>query len=176
MPTFSYTIRPATLADTKALAGISESTFRTAFQSDNDPDDFEAYVKEAFSLETIKSEIEDTANRHFLVEIEGEVKGYLKIRKGKIPKCLGSDNAIELERIYITSELQGKGIGEKLFLLAKDIAIEEGFDMLWLGVWGLNTGAIRFYQRMGMKKYGSHVFQLGEDKQEDWVMGMELER
>ena len=46
---------------------------------------------------------------------------------------------------------------------------------LWLGVWEANRAAIRFYERHGFKKFGEHPYFIGEDKQTDWLMKIEID-
>ncbi len=41
---------------------------------------------------------------------------------------------------------------------------------IWLGVWEKNQNAIAFYEKMGFQKTGEHVFQMGDERQIDWVM------
>jgi ribosomal protein S18 acetylase RimI-like enzyme len=53
-------------------------------------------------------------------------------------------------------------------------ARERGFNCLWLGVWDKNEKAIKFYERWGFKKVGSHAFMLGKDAQNDFIMELGL--
>jgi ribosomal protein S18 acetylase RimI-like enzyme len=45
-----------------------------------------------------------------------------------------------------------------------------GVEVLWLGVWERNEHAIGFYKRWGFELVGTHLFQLGQDLQTDYVM------
>jgi ribosomal protein S18 acetylase RimI-like enzyme len=49
-----------------------------------------------------------------------------------------------------------------------------GKDFVWLGVWEHNTAAIKFYQRHGFTKFGEHPYYVGNDKQMDWLMRIDL--
>ena len=53
-------------------------------------------------------------------------------------------------------------------------AVQDGYDILWLGVWEHNPKAIRFYERMGFELFGAHVFLLGNDMQTDVLMKKKL--
>ena len=53
-------------------------------------------------------------------------------------------------------------------------AKDKGFDCLWLGVWENNKRAILFYEKWGFNKVGSHVFMLGKDAQNDFIMQLLL--
>ena len=45
-----------------------------------------------------------------------------------------------------------------------------GADALWLGVWGENRRAIRFYEKQGFGVVGRQSFVLGDDEQSDLVL------
>ena len=49
-----------------------------------------------------------------------------------------------------------------------------GLDCLWLGVWEKNTKALAFYERVGFRKFGRHIFMLGNDRQEDFLLRYDL--
>jgi len=70
---------------------------------------------------------------------------------------------MELQRIYVVSERHGTGIGSILMKECIKIAKENQMEVLWLGVWELNTKAIAFYEKFGFHRVGAHVFLLGED-------------
>jgi ribosomal protein S18 acetylase RimI-like enzyme len=54
------------------------------------------------------------------------------------------------------------------------IAKELKFDVIWLGVWELNPRAIKFYEKNGFYKVGTHLFQMGSDEQTDLLMQKEI--
>ena len=81
---------------------------------------------------------------------------------------------MELERFYILNEFQGLQIGQSVLQKVLKIAEEKGVAFLWLGVWDKNSRAIRFYERHGFKKFGSHPYYLGKDKQTDYLMKIDL--
>jgi ribosomal protein S18 acetylase RimI-like enzyme len=81
---------------------------------------------------------------------------------------------MELERIYSVKEQIGKGVGAELIKASIKEARDKGFDCLWLGVWDKNERAIKFYEKWGFKKVGSHVFMLGKDVQNDLIMEIVL--
>jgi ribosomal protein S18 acetylase RimI-like enzyme len=51
-----------------------------------------------------------------------------------------------------------------------DNAQQKGYDTLWLGVWENNIRAQVFYRKWNFVKVGTHVFQLGDDPQTDFLM------
>ena len=151
---------------------LAERTFRQAFGEDNDPVDFEAYAREAFSEDRLAEELADAANTFVVVpgEIEGELSAYAKVRRSSTEPCCRGKNPIELERIYVDQALIGQGVGALLMEHCLELAACEGHDSIWLGVWERNERAIAFYRRWGFEAVGEHDFQLGSDRQRDLVM------
>ena len=60
-------------------------------------------------------------------------------------------NEFQVESIAVSGEARGLGIGGKLMQAAEDRARDEGYLVLVLGVLGVNTGAIRLYERLGYR-------------------------
>jgi ribosomal protein S18 acetylase RimI-like enzyme len=50
------------------------------------------------------------------------------------------------------------------------LARENSFQTLWLGVWEHNLRAQAFYKKYGFKMVGQHIFRLGTDDQVDSIM------
>ena len=47
-------------------------------------------------------------------------------------------------------------------------------DWVWLGVWEKNPRAIDFDEKWGFHKVGTHLFSVGDDPQNDYVMELEM--
>lgn len=80
----------------------------------------------------------------------------------------------ELERIYLKKEYHGKGLATAMMSFIENIAKNKGCQFLWLGVWSLNPKAIRFYEKCGFSRFGSHIFQIGDDAQRDLLLWKKL--
>lgn len=81
-----------------------------------------------------------------------------------------SDDALEVERIYIRTKFKRNGLGKYLITLAEDIAISKNKKVIWLGVWEHNPNAIAFYEKMGFIYTSSHSFFMGDEEQTDYIM------
>jgi ribosomal protein S18 acetylase RimI-like enzyme len=55
-----------------------------------------------------------------------------------------------------------------------DFAIKGQNEVLYLAVWEHNHKAIQFYEKWGFEPFGSHIFVLGTDKQNDILMKKNL--
>jgi len=81
---------------------------------------------------------------------------------------------VELQRLYVSPDFHGGGVGRLLVESVEKIAREEGFVTLWLGVWEENFKAQKVYERMGFGKVGSHDFVMGSCVQTDWILTKRL--
>lgn len=170
------TIRPGTLADAEPLARLAEQTFRDTFAADNAPDDMDAYVRDALSLDAHRTELSDDANTFLVAFTAGAESpaGYAKLRTGTTDPSVSGPDPVELERLYVDRRTIGHGLGAALMQACLDTAGAAGFGTLWLGVWERNARAIAFYERWGFETVGTHVFRLGSDDQTDLIMARPL--
>ncbi len=67
-----------------------------------------------------------------------------------------SGKSIEPDHIYIESDLQGQGIGKKLFDFLEAYAIENDYQCLELNTYTGNTKSHKFYYNLGFKILGFH--------------------
>jgi len=111
---------------------------------------------------------------YFMVKDELGMVGYVKINRKDAQKEQFDNNAIELERIYVLKEFQGRRIGQEALTLVIEVAKTHEASCLWLGVWEKNVKAIDFYERHGFKKFGQHPYLIGKDEQYDWMMKLDL--
>lgn len=171
----NISIRIATGKDASLVADLSRETFYNAFAPANTKEDMDKYMNEVFIREKLMTE-PDLPNNIFLLAYAGnEVAGYVRLRDKHIPETpLGTDNVIEIARIYAVSAETGKGIGTALMNRCIEIAKEKNRAYIWLGVWEKNDKAIRFYERFGFKRFGEHEFVLGNDVQTDWLMMLKI--
>ncbi len=92
------------------------------------------------------------------------------LRSGNAPGSVNGRKPIELVRLYVSRESLGSGVGAALMQACIDDAQHGGYDTLWLGVWENNTRAQAFYRKWHFVQVGTHVFQLGDDPQTDFLM------
>jgi hypothetical protein len=106
--------------------------------------------------------------------IGDEKVGYIKLNYQSAQTEFQDEDAVEVERIYVLANQQGKQIGRQMIDFAISKAIDDKLKYIWLGVWEHNHSAIRFYEREGFKQFSSHEFWVGNDKQIDLLMKKEL--
>ena len=166
----SLVFRKCKIEDLNSLVEISKITFITAFEADNDPTDFNTYIEEAFSPRRIEKELLNPDSAFYFVYKENNLVGYLKLNSGDAQTEQLDLEGMELERIYVLHEYQGQQIGRQMLDKTILLARKEQVEFLWLGVWEENKKAIRFYERYGFIKFGTHPYYIGTDKQTDWLM------
>ena len=164
-------IRRATPEDLPALVELAERTFRDTFASDNTLEDLEAYVAKAFAPETLEGELADPASTFLLAFADSEAPpiGYGRLLAGPPTAAVRGQNPVEIVRLYVDQEAIGLGVGAALMQSLFDEARRQGHQTIWLGVWERNARAIAFYRRWGFEEVGTHIFQLGSDRQTDLI-------
>lgn len=159
----------------KALHAVSVQTFKETFEKQNTEENMERYLKEQLSQNQIKKEFSDKNSAFYFAYSKDTLVGYLKLNFNEAQKEAVLDGkAFEIERIYILKVFQGRGFGSQLFDKALELGKARGYQLMWLGVWELNYNALEFYKRKGLEPFGSHVFQLGKDRQTDILMQLRI--
>jgi ribosomal protein S18 acetylase RimI-like enzyme len=156
------------------LIKISKETFVTAFKENNNPEDFDTYINEAFNLERIKYELLNPNSTFYFTYLEDNLVGYFKLNINDAQNEQFEARSMELERIYVLNAFQGQQIGKQMLEKTIELAKSKGMSFLWLGVWQENTNAVRFYERYHFKVFGEHPYYIGKDKQIDWLMKLDL--
>jgi|OpeIllAssembly_1097287.scaffolds.fasta_scaffold01140_3 ribosomal protein S18 acetylase RimI-like enzyme len=164
----------ATETDIALLINIGIQTFFEKFTENNSEENMQKYAAEAYSFEKIASEVNNPNSQFYLANLNNQTVGYLKINFGDAQTELQDPKALELERIYVLNEFQGRKIGQLLYEKTLELAKQANINYVWLGVWEENTSAIKFYEKNGLKAFSKHVFMLGDDPQTDIMMKIEL--
>ncbi|MGM5469344.1 GNAT family N-acetyltransferase [Flavobacteriaceae bacterium LMO-SS05] len=160
--------------DLQTLVEISKSTFISAFEKQNNPEDFKTHIHKAFSKTQLQEELLDPNVRFYFVYRNNTLVGYFKLNEKEAQTEPFGETSMEIERIYVLDGFQGQHIGQHMLNHSIEIAKQKQLTFIWLGVWELNTAAIRFYERYGFVKFDMHPYYIGNDKQTDWLMRLDL--
>ncbi len=171
----SISLKPCTTSDITVLRDISVKAFYETFAPMNTAEDMKEYLETAFNADKLRRQLNNKNSSFFLLYSDGKAAGYLKLNEAPSQTEINDENSLEIERIYVLSEFQGIGAGSFLMDNAIAAAKERGKKYVWLGVWEKNEKAIRFYQKHGFRKIGTHSFVVGSDKQTDYIMRLDLE-
>ena len=162
------------IKDLDKLQAISRQTFNESFSETNTPENMRIYLEENLSRQKLETELKNAESQFFFAVWNGNLVGYLKLNFGNAQTEGQENNAVEIERIYVLQEFQGRQFGQMLYEKALALARERKAVYLWLGVWEKNSRAINFYKKNGFQAFDRHFFRLGNDEQVDIMMKLEL--
>ncbi|PZR22179.1 MAG: GNAT family N-acetyltransferase [Flavobacterium psychrophilum] len=156
------------------LRNLSITTFTATYAQYNTEANMQSYIATEFSVEKLLEVINSTSSTFYFAMEGHEAIGFIKINYAPSQTDLNDPKSLELERIYVSAQHQGKKTGQFLLDAARDIAVKNNFDYLWLGVWDKNTNAQKFYAKNGFIAFGTHDFMLGDDRQKDILLKLQL--
>ena len=114
------------------------------------------YIERSFSDAALKAELEDTNTAFFLIYANNKLVGFLKLNIDKETDGYTSDEALELERIYLTKAASGKGIGKEVVAYTNRFAKDRNKKVIWLKAMDSSYNAIRFYEQNGYTHCGTY--------------------
>ena len=167
-------LRKCTTDDLEMVRDISIRTFYNTYAELNTPENIRLCIEESFNVKEMTRVLDDPNVDIILLFMDDEPAGYIRTNEAPSQTDINDPASLEIERIYILREHQRKGLGKFLLDHAVSIATERGKGYVWLGVWERNENAIRFYEKCGMYKAGTHDFLLGEDVQKDHIMRLDI--
>ena len=159
--------------DVQAVHELSITTFMETYQGTCPDEDISQFLKACFSEQAILTELKDPENYYYLAFTDGLPAGYIRLQEdySDYPE-MAKYKALELKRIYVLNKYHGWKIGATLMQCAIQLAIEKGFEAIWLGVWEKNAKALAFYRQFGfIDTLARHTFYIGKTAQEDhWML------
>jgi len=158
----------------KELQAIGKQTFLESFASYNTKEDMERYLEDSFNIKKVLNDLRNPKSESYFALFDQKIIGYLKLNFGAAQTELCDQNGVEIERIYLLKQFQGKKIGQNLLKKTSEIAKQRKAEFIWLGVWEENLRAIQFYENNGFVQFDKHVFYLGDDKQIDIMMKIKM--
>ncbi|MDP4094000.1 MAG: GNAT family N-acetyltransferase [Bacillota bacterium] len=168
------TIKECTIDDLSVLRELSYNTYNDTFRHMNTPSNMDAYLQKAFDTDKLREELINSNSLFYFLYADGQLAGYLKLNEHVAQTDINDPQSIEVERIYVTKEFQGKGLGHILLNKAIETAGIRKKSYIWLGVWEKNEKAIQFYKRNGFYVVGNHSFYMGEEEQTDFILRKDL--
>ena len=163
-------IQPAQFSDAPTLRDLMEQTFIDTYAVFNTPENMQKHIAERFELAQVQQELQDATVQYLLMKQNEQLIGFAKLVKDHSAEGLEEQKVVEIERIYVSHAHHGQKLGAKLMQACLDWSKEAGFNTVWLGVWEQNQKALAFYQKMGFQRFGEHVFVLGTEVQNDFLM------
>ena len=165
------TIRLAGSADVPALSELAERTWSEAFGGGVSATDREAELEETRS-ETYFADALRTKTI-LVAEQDGALVGYVQFGDVSIPEVDVRPGDQGLQRLYVDTPFQGRGLGRELTEAALRHPRLANAKRIFLQVWDENERAVRLYERFGFRKVGTTTFKVGSEVMEDAVMLLE---
>ena len=165
------TIRPAATADAESISSLIGRVWSKHFAYSVTTEDLADFLQTKLHPAQIALEIADP-DIHFIVAVNSSQTtiGVVQLVKHTTEPGLTTLKHVEIRRLYVDDEYQGKGLARALMVEAQEWAKAEGYGGTWLGVWEMNERAIAFYGKMGYVTQGEHVFYVGSSERRDFVM------
>lgn len=108
------TIRKCTLGDLKEPQKILYRTYNETFVHSNTAENMRKYLENSFNYDKLHRELLNEVSSFCFLYFDGKLAGYLKLNEHSAQTDLHDPQSIEIERIYVSSEFQRKGLGRVL--------------------------------------------------------------
>ncbi len=174
--TMDMTLTLCTVDDLDELRKLSIQTYYETFAAVNTAKNMEEYLNRAFDREKLRRELENIHSKFFILRCHEKAAAYLKVNEAPSQTDINDPESMEIERIYVSGEFQGQGLGRYLMEQAIAMAVAQKKRYVWLGVWEHNEKALHFYKANGFYKISTHHFVMGDDVQTDDLMRKDLDQ
>lgn len=116
------------------------------------PDIFKGNAKKYTDDELVEI-IADDQRPIFVAEDNGKIEGYaFCVFEQHIKNNILTDiKTLYIDDLCVDENCRGKHIGKSLYEYVLDFAKSEGCYNVTLNVWALNEGALKFYEKMGLR-------------------------
>ncbi|MFC5044650.1 GNAT family N-acetyltransferase [Aquimarina hainanensis] len=153
-------IRPIELNDNKALAAI----IREVLVEMGVPKVGTAYEDKA--LDMMYETYNESRGAYFVVECDGSVLG----GAGIAPLENGEEDVCELQKMYVSSKMRGKGVGRQLMEICLSKAKEEGFESCYLETMPYMESAKKLYGKVGFEPLEKPMGDTGHYNCQEWMI------
>ena len=161
--------------DADELAAVAAQTFPLACPRSTPPDNIASFIDTNLSPTRFAEYLSDPQRAILTAQQDGRIIGYAMLIRGvsddpDVQQAVAVRPAAELSKIYLLPEYHGAGVSTALMELILATATEWRVRSLWLGVNQENQRAQRFYVKSGFKITGTRTFQVGDRRENDYVM------
>ena len=124
------------------------------------------------TLDILSEQYQASDARYWVIEKEGEILGGGGIAPLSINTAVintvdqpsaDQERVCELQKMYFSQALRGKGFAKRLAYLALDFAREQGFHACYLETTADLNEAVKLYESIGFKHLDSHLGATGHD-------------
>jgi ribosomal protein S18 acetylase RimI-like enzyme len=149
------TLRNWTKADFQIVRNILLITWKDTYTFIHKKDII-THLDNFYSESKLLESFNNPSIRGFLTEIDKKSVGWMKLLDDLLAK------RFFISSLYVLPKSQGFGVGKKLILQAKEIALKLKHDSVWLRVMENNTKALDWYRKMDFNFVEEEPFKMGE--------------
>ncbi|QTL39546.1 GNAT family N-acetyltransferase [Xenorhabdus budapestensis] len=138
--THDYIIRPITQQDNADIAAvIREVSAEHGLTADR------GFAVADPILDTLYEVYSQPRSAYWVVEMEGKIVG----GGGVAPLAGGDNDTCELQKMYLSSVLRGKGVAKQIVKQSLEFGTEQGFTRCYLETTAYLKAAITLYEKLG---------------------------
>ena len=146
-------IRIQSAEQVKNLAALADEIWHEWFPSLLSAEQIDYMVEKFQSEKAMTEQMKTDGYEYYYIHRGGEHIGYTAVKK--------DGNRLFLSKLYIKKEFRGNGYASAAFRLIKEIAAEKSLGAVWLTVNKYNAQAIAVYEKLGFKRIGEGVTDIG---------------
>ena len=162
-------IRNAEIEDINTIGYLAYQIWPMAYKDILSLDQLQYMLKLIYSPSALQKQMVEDQHHFLIAELEEEPVGFASFSK------LDSPGTFKLQKLYIRTDIQGKGLGKALLSQVEETAIAEGGTHLHLNV-NRNNKALAFYEKMGFVIIDEEDIDIGSNYlMNDYVLEKKLE-
>ena len=165
-------LQKITIEDQPKLTVLMEHIYPPVYKHLWENEDCNWYINHFYCLENLQKELDDVDADYYFVIYNSKPAGIIRIHYNKAFKDMPEQFSVQLHRIFLGSEAQGKGVAKQLFDWAEQQAKQKGKTAMWLKAMDTQQQALRFYEKQGYKKIDK--LQLDFDLLHEHLRGMHV--
>lgn len=110
------------------------------------------YLNKEYNLNSFKLELEENGSESYFILCNSEIIGHLRLVLNTRFEDNPSYSACYLQRLYLSEETQGNGIGTHILNWIENKSKSNENKLIWLESMDTQKQAISFYQKQGYTK------------------------
>ncbi len=136
-------IRPATTEDIPAIGMLAQNIWPVAYRGLLTEDQLQYMLRLFYNPAALYQQMMEKGHHFLMVDIDEEPVGFTSY------SAIEPVGTFKLHKLYVRTDIQGKGIGRALIDAVIDDILPLGANSLILNVKRDNDKAIEFYKRLG---------------------------
>lgn len=165
-------LMPISFEDHFVLLRLIKNIYPPAYSYLWKNEDCHFYFNRFYSSDNLKKELAEKESEYYFVYHDVNLVGILRIHFDKALKTMPEKSGCYLNRIYLSEEVQGKGIANELFKWVEQQALKKGNELIWLEAMDSKAQALKFYLKQGLIK--SHKAYLDFEPLHEHLRGMDV--